>query len=238
MKARLIVIVLLLGAGMIRAQEERIAGMPSDNVVRNYLTEVQGYAALYSGKMETPYEKRSVEHPYFETDMFVSGTLCYNHVVYKDVLMRFDLFRNEMAVTAPNRGIFPNVLTNEKFEYAILNGSTIVLSVSEADSRDKFMVILQNGVYPVVRKYKMGRTNLSSFMEAYKSKNQYEIYINDVPYPVKNKNSILKLFPDKRKELNEYAKQHKLNFRNQLEQSILALVNHYEDLTHTNLSQP
>jgi len=51
-----------------------------------------------------------------------------------------------------------------------------------------------------------------------------------VPRAVKNKNSVLKLFPDKRKELNEFAKQHKLNFKNQIEQSIVDLVTHYENL--------
>ena len=237
MKNRYIIILFFLCSGVIWAQEKRIAGMPSDNVVHNYLTETQGYAALYSGKTETLYNKRFVGHPYFENDIYISGTLCYNHVVYKDVLMRFDLFRNEVAVTVPNRLFFPIVLNNEKFDYAILNGSTIVLSVSEADARDKFIVILQNGDYPVVRKYNMRRITLPSFMEEYNTKNQYDIYINGVAHPVKNKNSMLKLFPDKRKELNEFAKQHKLNFKNQIEQSILALVNHYANLTHTNLSQ-
>ena len=236
MKNRYIIILFFLYSGVIWAQEKRIAGMPSDNIVSNYMTESQGYAVLFSGKTETLYDKRFIGHPYLENDIFIPGTLCYNRVIYTDVLMRFDLFRNEFAVTLPYRA-FPIVLNNEKFEYAILNGLTIVLSVSEADSKDKFIVILQNGAYPVVRKYKMGRTNVSAFVDSYSSKKQYDIYINGVPHPVKNKNSILKLFPDRRKELNEFAKQHKLNFKNQIEQSIMALVNHYENLTQTNLSQ-
>ena len=236
MKNELIIILLLWGSGVIWGQEMRTVGMPSENVISNYMTKAHGYAVLYSGKKETPYNKIFDGHPYFENENFVAGTLCYNGVVYKDVLMRFDLFKNELTVTLP-QSIFPVVLNNDKFEYAILNGSTIVLSVSEANAQDKFMVILQDGVYPVVRKYKIRMTNISAFVDSYMSQRQYEIYVNGVPRSVKNKNTILKLFPDRRKELNEYAKQHNLNFKNQIEQSILALVNHYENLSQTNLSQ-
>ena len=233
MKVRLIIFLLFLSAGVIWAQEKRLAGMPSDNVIQTYLTEANVYAALYTGKTETPYEKRFVNHPYFETNTYISGTLCYNRVVYKDILMRFDLFRNELTVVPPGKP-FPVILNNEKFNYAVLNGTTIVLSVSEKDSKEQFLVLLRNGIYPVAKRYniRMGEdTSLDrTVVNLFRIQKQYAICINGVPYTVKNKNSVLKLFPDKRKELNEFAKKHKLNFSNQIEQSIIALVNHYETI--------
>ena len=232
MKVEIIILMLLGGAGMIWAQENRFAYIPSDNVIQNYMTETGTFAALYSGKTETLYDRRFVNHPYFETNTFIAGTLCYNRVVYKDVLMRFDLFRNELAVFFPSR-MYNIALNNDKFDYAVLNGSTIVLSKGEKKSEDKFSVLLQNGAYPVVRKYRItmasptGQSNLYSF----NIQRQYAIYINGVPHTVKNKNAVLKLFPDRRKELDAFAKQHKLNFKGQIEQSIIALVNQYENLT-------
>ena len=235
MKKQLVILILFWGCGVIWAQEKRVAGMPSDNVVINYLTEANANAALYSGKVETPYNMRFVNHPYFETNRFVSGTLCYNHVVYKDVLMRFDLFRNELTVASAGR-TYPIVLNNEKFEYAILNVTTIVLSDSEKDSKGKFLVLLQNGVYPVVRKYKIdvAKDNSSdrTVIYSFRIQRQYAIYINGVPHAVKNKNSILKLFPDRRKELNEFAKQHRLDFKERIEHSIVSLVIHYETMNN------
>ena len=235
MKERVIILILFLCAGTVWAQEKRFAGIPSDNVIRNYMTEAKTYAALYSGKAETPYEKRYVNHPYFETNTYIPGTLCYNRVVYKDVLMRFDLFRNELTVYLPGRS-YNIVLNNEKFNYAVLNGSTIVLSDSKKKSEEKFLVLLQNGIYPVVRKYNIKTTeDLSDrtiIKYLFRIQKQYAIYINGIPCDVKNKNAILKLFPDRRKELNEFAKQQKLNFKDQIEQSIIDLVNHYENLTN------
>ena len=226
-------------SGMIQAQEKRFAVIPSDNVIHNYLTDAKSYAALYSGKIETPYDRRFENHPYFESNTYVSGTLGYNRVVYKDILMRFDLYRNELTVISPDRP-YSIVLDNEKFDYAVLNGSTIVLSVNDGRSKGQFHVLLQNGTYPIVRSYNIVMVEETSdriIRNLFRIQNQYAIYINGIPYPVKSKNAVLKLFADKRKELNEFAKQHKLNFKSQIEQSIMALVNHYENLTQTNLSQ-
>jgi len=234
MKERLIVIMFFLSPAIILAQENRFAGIPSDDVIRDYMTDAKEYAALFTGKVEIPYDKRFTNHPYFETDIFQSGTLGYNHVVYKDVMMRFDLFRNELTIFSPDKPYYI-VLNNEKFDFAILNGSTIVLSDSEKEAKRQFLVLLQNGQYPVLKKYIMAMEDEISSMQIinyFRIKSQCAIYKDGIPYTVKNKNSILKLFPDKRKELDAFAKQRKLDFNRQIEQSIIALVNHYENLTN------
>ena len=229
MKILPVFLILFLSGGMIWAQEKRFVEIPSDNVINYYLTETKAYATLYSGKTETPYDRRYINHPYFETDAYKAGTLGYNRVVYKDVMMRFDLYRNELTVVAPDKP-FHIVLNNEKFDYAILNGSTIISAGSENKRKEKFGVLLHNGTYPVTRQYNVRTTEETSdrtVINSFRIQQQYVIYKNGVPYAVKNKNSVLKLFPDKRKELNAFAKQHRLNFKSQIEQSIIALVEQY-----------
>lgn len=230
MKNRLIIFILFLSAGIIWAQKNSFTGIPADNVIHNYLTEVQTYATLYSGKTETPYDKRYENHPYFETFTYQAGTLGYNHVVYTDILMRFDLYRNELTVVAPGRPV-PVILNNDKFDYAILNGSTIIQAGNENNAKGKFLVLLRNGTYPVARQYNIRteeETSNLTIIHSFRIQVKYLIYKNGVPYTVKNKNSVLKLFPDKRKELNMFAKQHRLNFNSQIEQCIIALVDQYE----------
>ena len=235
MKNKLIISIFFLYGGMLWAQEKGAAIIPSDTVLTNYLTEAKAYAALYTGKTETPYETRFTNHPYFETDRYVSGTLCFNRLVYRDVMMRIDLFRDEITVVSPYIP-YRIVLNNEKFDYAVLNGSTIIKSKEGKESKEKFLVLLHDGTYPVVRKHQLNIMEEISSSERtitryFKVKLQYAVYIDGIPYPVKNKNAILKLFADRKKELNEYAKLHKLNFKKQTELSIIALVNHYENLT-------
>jgi hypothetical protein len=232
MKIRLIISIFFVYAGMCGAQEKNTVILPSDGVITNYLAEAKAYAALYSGKTEMPYEVTFTNHPYLETDSYVSGTLCYNHVVYQGVLMRFDLFRDEITVIAPDVP-YRIVLNNEKFDYAVLNGSTIIKSV-DAKGSAKFLVLLHSGTFPVVKKHTLRiieETSDRILKRSFQIQNQYAIYVDGTLYPVKNKNAVLKLFPDRKKELNEYAKLYKLNFREQIVQSIIALVNHYENIT-------
>jgi hypothetical protein len=191
------------------------------------------YAALYTGKMEVPYTVTFTNHPYFETPGFISGTLCYNRVVYKDILMRIDLFKDEITVIPPNMS-YRIVLNNEKFNYAILNGTKIIKSVADRKTKEKLLVLLHDGTYPVVKIHNINAIEELSVQEIkryFSMQYQYAIYSNETLYPVKNKNAILKLFPDRKKELNEYAKLHKLDFGKQTVKSIISLVDHYEYLS-------
>lgn len=238
MKKEFILYILLLFCGMLWAQENH-ADPASVAAGRNYMSSTKEFAALYNGRIETPYDRPFANHPYFETNRYVPGTLCYNQVVYPDILMRFDLYRNEFTISSPDKP-YPIVLENKKFNYAVLNGSTIVLSANENDSREQFLVLLHNGLFPVVKKYNVAIVSQESdrkLIKLFRIQNQYAIYIEGIPYPVKSKNSILKLFPDRKKELNEFVGQQKLNFKDQIEQSIIALASYYENLINENATE-
>jgi len=233
MRNRFIFAIFLLSSGWLWAQEQSTVNVPADAVISNYMTGADAYAALYTGKTEVPYTISFTNHPYFETVGYVKGTLCYNRVVYKDVLMRLDLYKDEMTVRSPNI-MYSIVLDKEKFDYAILNGSTIINSIADRKTNGKYIVLLKAGTYPVVKIHNLRimkeQTGLV-LRDFFSIEQQYAIYSNGTLYPVKSKNSILKLFPDRKKELNAYAKLHNLDFSKRTVQSIIALVNHYETLS-------
>jgi hypothetical protein len=215
-------------SGLIWAQQSIQPG----NIINDYIPRVKIYAALFCGQAVTPYNLRYENHPYYETKSYLPGTLSYNQVVYANVLMRFDLYRNELSVYHPDR-MYEIVLDKEKFNYAIVNGSTIILSDDGNRSKGKFLVVLHSGAYPVVRKYRVliSEKNIDQTVRRYfDTKNQYEVYVNGIPRPVRNKKTVINLFPDRKRELNDFAKQQKLDFKGQLEHSIIALVSYYESL--------
>ena len=230
MKINTLIFLFVLSAGMLYAQDK--VQLPPADVIQNYLSETKEYAALFSGKIVTPYDRPFSNHPYLATFQYVQGTLCYNEVVYTDILMRLDLFRDEFAVVFAEK---PHhiVLEKEKFTYAVLRGFTVITSTIDSKTGSKYVLLIHDGLYPIVKQYRgsvreeLSNTTVNRYI---RFREQYFIFVNEIAYPIKNKNTLLKLFPDKRKELNEYAKQHKLNFRSQFEQSVVALVNHYETL--------
>ena len=235
MKSRFVLFVFCFCGGMVLwAQEQKTAIFPAGNFVQNYLTEAKDYAALYTGKTETPYSLAFTNHPYLETPGYVAGTLSYNGALYRDVLMRLDLFRDEITVISPNTP-YRIVLNNAKFNYAILHGLTIIKSEDEKGTNTKFLVLLHNGTFPVIKKHTLRIIEEASSLDRtltryFQFQQQYIVFVDGIPYAVKNKNSILKLFADRKKELNDYARQHKLNFKKGIEQSIIELIAYYESL--------
>jgi hypothetical protein len=234
MRVKLLLFIFFFAAGVLCAQENNATKIHPSDAIQDYMSGTKEYAALFNGKVETPYDRPFANHPYLETDRFVQGTLCYDGVVYQDVFMRLDLYRDELTVYYPERP-FRIVLENENFSYAVLNGFTIIAPNGEPKSGPKYILLVHGGLYPVVKQYRGSIreefVSTVSFKRYFRFQEQYFVYINETAYPVKNKKSLLKLFPDRKKELNEYARQHRLNFRSQFEQSAIALVNHYENLT-------
>jgi len=232
-KTKLIVIFLFFSGGMIWAQEKSLAKTPPVDDIQRYLSETKEYAALYNGKLVTPYERPFFNSPFFGSSGYIEGELCYNEVVYHNILICLDLYRDELTVYFPQRP-FHIVLESEKFNYAVLNGCVFIVSHNNPNIRSKYVMLVKDGLYPIVKQYRgivreedtnLERKRYVRFQE------QYFITVNGIAYPVKNKNALLKLFPEKKKELNDFVKQHKLSFGSQqFEQSIVALVNHYENI--------
>ena len=228
---QLIFLFFFLFGGILWAQERSVAKVPPKDAILSYISETKEYAALFNGKIETPYDRQFINHPYLETDQYIQGTLCYNEVVYHDILMRLDLNRDELAVFSPDKH-YRIVLEIEKFNYAVLNGFTIITSTNESNTGTKYMLLLKDGIYPLVKQFKFTvkeEIQHLTLKRYFRFQEQYFITVDGIIYPVKNKKAILKLFPDRKKELNDFAKQQKLSFRaQQFEQSMVALVKQCE----------
>ena len=232
-KKNILCFLFLLCGGILLAQENRIANDPPSSFIHSYQEAAGTFAALYNGKASLPYTQQFANHPYFESPNFSNGTLCYNGVVYIDVLMRIDLFRDEITVIFPDN---PQriVLDNEKIDYAVLHGATFIVSFSDNNAKYILLELVDDGIYPVVRIYRVTlfeeTLSFNTLTNSFKTQIQYAVRMEGAYYPVKNKKALLKLFPDRKQELNKYAATHKLNFKKQTGQSIIALVNHYENI--------
>jgi hypothetical protein len=117
-----------------------------------------------------------------------------------------------------------------------MHGATFIVSDSYNNAEHILLELVDDGLYSVVIRYRMTlleeTLSFSALSNSFKTQIQYAVCIEGKYYPVKNKNALLKLFPDRKQELNKYAATHKLNFKKQTGQSIIALVNHYENLNN------
>ena len=54
------------------------------------------YAALYTSKVEVGYSPYLyINHPYWDTDEFKKGAVCYGGLVYTDLQLRYDTIKKQ-----------------------------------------------------------------------------------------------------------------------------------------------
>jgi len=181
-------------------------------------------------------------HPYF-IEKFMDATIGLSSgVVYKGVKARIDLCRQEIHFKLPSdseRIALPGLITEIIFYDTIESGIHSYKFQSgypEVDNlkRDTYYQVLSDGKVTMLK---------SSIKKINKSKNEmsgevnsqfdtYEDHYLYIKYEMKrikkDKEYLLNLLADKRKEMEAYAKDQKLNFKSM--DSIKKLIDYYNSL--------
>jgi hypothetical protein len=236
LKPVLTVTIVFFAGVQLKAQErpER-ANSVSDGVIIEYVNSAKGQAVVFSGKEQMPYDLNLTNHPYLLTSQYVPGELLHNHILYKEIPLRLDLYRDEIVTHMPAIS-FNIILEKEKVTEALISGYRIIRheeGMWPDIPQGNYLILLNDGVYPVIKKYLVDlEQKIEDRAVEYKFRIRERFYVckNGVCSEVSGKRKILKLFPDKKKELAAYIRQHKLNFRKEREQSIIAIVEYCETL--------
>lgn len=230
-------IVIIFCVGMqVKAQEmPGKANLVGDEVILEYLRSAKDQAVLFNGKEQTPYDLNYTNHPYLVTADYVAGELWHNNTLYKEIPLRLDIYRDEIVTRMPNTP-YSIALEKEKVTGALISGYRIIRHEENqwpGIPKGNYLILLHDGAYPVVRKYQtvLDQKIVDQTVEyTFRTRERFYVYKDNQCYPVSNKGSLLKLFPDQKRELSAYIKQHKLKFGKEREQSIVAIVEYIETL--------
>ncbi len=200
-----------------------------------YFAQAQEYAVVYSGKAELPYTLNLTNHPYLGGSDYVEAPLSYADRLYESIDLRYDIYRAEL-ITRPPQMVHSVVLDQRRVAYARLHGYTIAASrlydwKNKPD--DPYLLLVHEGDYPVVKRYAVTVDRKivdKAVTSTFKFREQFFVCVHGTCYPAGSKGKLLKLFPDKRKELEAYIKANKLKFGKHREKTIVAIVEHYESL--------
>ncbi|MBR5715533.1 MAG: TonB-dependent receptor plug domain-containing protein [Bacteroidales bacterium] len=91
-----------------------------------YLQVAGDHAALYQGRIEPGFPQQAwTDHPYWDSKEFVVGDICFKGILYPNVGLRFDIYRDWLAVLTPVRGIaiLPD---QDKIDYFVIDGKRFV----------------------------------------------------------------------------------------------------------------
>lgn len=174
------------------------------------------YARLFVGRMEQPYIlKRYSMSPYLgNKEDFTTGAVSYDGVIYKNVKMRYDELKQQLVVVSPmeNTCVLPQP---EYVDWFTIYGQKYVRDVRQPEvfSAECYNAdgirLLMNG-----RRVISGKMPMDGFYQDVLSRTvRYDVILPDGSiYAVKSAKDIIKLFPEKKKEIKALVKAEKLNF--------------------------
>ena len=189
------------------------------------------FARLYVGALEPQYQTWLWHDiPYYgnHTDMY-PGSICYHGVVYDNVQLRFDLFKQRVAVLAPKNN-FLCLPEKEHIDWFEMDGHRYV---HDPEDSTRFAYQLCDGgangirLYHTVWKVDGGDKNfgVKKFLKTLNTLEHYTLITPDgKTHHVKRKSDVVKLFPAQKKPIRQFAKKNHLSFSRKNREESLAKV--------------
>jgi len=214
-----------------------------DDPVINYLKQAGDYTDLYNGKMEAVYNITQYKSfPYYVSSDYTDATIVYRNNPYPNQRVRLDLYK-EQLILLPAEKQFGIIAGFENVEKVYMYNKIIVKLIPPKGSG------LKQGYY--IQLFDKGKIKLyckEYFIFEQKIENREMIYrfernvrhylsYNDRYYQVKNKGSFSKIFPQFKKQINKFAKDNKLDTKQNLDESLTALAGYCEELITSTKTQ-
>lgn len=189
------------------------------------------YAALFSGRIESSYSpQKYLNHPYWATDEFRNGDVCYCGQLYTDLQLRYDTYKKSLIVATPERQLLLEA-DIRKVDYFIMDGQKFV------PQGERYAALLYESPRMRLTQYIVTTIDMQARKEnRYYSRFKGKVYFNlrkdGTDYTITSRSGFLKLFPEHKKQLKAFCRRERLNFREFGAQSMAVLTEYTDSLIH------
>ncbi|MDJ1499809.1 hypothetical protein [Xanthocytophaga agilis] len=227
-------ILYLFGIPLYAQKADTSAKKAIASAVELYRISTEESQHLYNGPEYFIYDSRSKEHQFFESDEMEAGSVHYDGQFYPNVLIMYDIVKDEVAIEHLNR--YDQIqLQKEKVSYfTVLNHHFIRLEKDNTGLRTGFYDLLYNKRLKVLARRIKERDEVIEQMKIvveFPAKNFFYVYKDGVYHSVSRKSSVLQLFEDQKKALRKYIRENKLRFKKDRENTIVQVTAYYDQLT-------
>ena len=212
------------------------------NPAENYLKQVGNYAEIYNGQMEENYNTLLYDNlPYYQSSDFTEATLIYRKNYFPHQKVRLDLFREQLILLTPDER-FGIVLNSPCVDKVIMYDKTFrwLNPAKESGLKPGFYIHLFGGKgiqlfckehYSLQNNQLTANITHNTRFYWFERSVRYYLFYNNQYYTVKNKGSFSNLFPQYKKQINQFVKTNKLNFKkDNSSESLASLAGYCEEL--------
>ncbi len=210
----------------------------TDYAKRLYFTQRGEELVVYRGVRHVGYPASIQGHAYFQSPDWHKGSVLYDHVLYENIIMKYDLFKDQLIVTPLEQGrMFIGLYSPKvaRFSFSKFNFIRIDKSTEKTSPAPGFYLQLTYGKLTVLAKrikVISDRIEERVFLQRFDETMKYYLVKDSIYYYIKNKKDILNVIRDKKKEVQQFLSKNKLNYRKNREQTLVAIAEFYNQSSH------
>jgi len=226
--------------GQLSANDSLVYQASIKNALSVYHQSLEKPSGLFNGSQYIPYASLiKDDHPYFQSDSMNRGNIIYDSVLYENVPMFYDLVKEVVVINDPFK-IYKLSLIPEKVNgFTILDHKFIRI---EPDSLNRHVIntgyydLLYQGSINLYERELKRMQELITNQELTRiiiPQNNFYLEIAGKFHQVNRKNSLLKLLSSRRKEIQQFIRKNKLNYRKDKENTLVKVMTYYDTLPAT-----
>lgn len=211
-----------------------------DNALKLYHQFLTPETNLYNGReyaYNVYYPSRFNDgNPFFISNIFDTGVVFYNNILFRNVRMLYDEVKGELLVSDPAR-IYLIKLITEKIGWFTIYGHTFLNlntdAIKNTSLRRGFYDVLYSGNTSLYNKVSKKIEEIYGTKEVtYKvvESNEYFIYKDGNYHFIKNGKELKTVLADKKKEIDQFMRKNKFKARRLSDGSLIKIVTYYDTL--------
>ncbi len=188
--------------------------------ISNYFDKTIGEEILNinNGKIHLdPYNLKNGNNYYLNKN-FISGSVFYDNQLYENILIKYDMYKDELVKSFENNNAFGVTLINKKTDYFLIEDKRFV----NIDNKYKFPKVitgffeekyLGKNISLYIKHFKTAKETIieTTLYTEFKEYSDYQLLYNSKFTSVNTQNEILAIFPQLKKEIKEYYKKNKIS---------------------------
>ena len=205
------------------------------NTIDLYRQFASDQSRLYNGRRYKPYDIPFVVGvPFFQSDWFTEGTIIYEDGYYDKVMLLYDevkelvILRAEVTIELINERIAAFTIGEHKFQRLVKDSLNTGFATG-------FYEKLFSGKIEIYKKEKKTIIENLSNSEGVRGDIDVKIYYyikkNGRYQLIKKKANIYEVLNDRSKEIQQFIKSNKLNFKHDRENTLIKVAGYYDQLT-------
>lgn len=207
----------------------------TDHYAAGYLTAVDHNAAIFSGNREQPLGFLTSNHQYFKEQGFTTGRLSFGGIIYPNVQLRWDLFRDDLIILSPKK--YTIVLNAENVDFFEIHGSHIFYKhpdvLAGCPPAGYYKLLYSTNKYVLFEKISkyLQEENVKKYRYNFKMSSKFYLQRDDSYYRIQNKRTLLNSLGTHRKELKQFMRANELQYKKYPEITVYETIKEHERLT-------